>query len=456
MSFVQPDSRLRWGLVFIAAIFFGSLFFVRLHSFTKSIDVYAEDLDAGEELEGGTRNTEKTAAFLLMAVAAVYCIFAISGARVDVHWTLALLLAFHLLVCAASFLWSTNPPMTLRRVAMVLVCALVAIGLGRQFRLRELLVLNLFLAGGYAVVGLFAELALGTFQPFSPEYRFAGTVHPNEQGVLCGSLAVGSVLLAMDLRRYRLVLWGVAALAISGLLLTRSRTALVGTTCSFALAAMLLTPARYWPHFVVIGGFSLSSLVAFVAAAPAQFRGSVGATLLLGRGEGASSLTGRLPVWEGLIPYLSERPWLGFGYRAFWDKARVDDFRHITGGWQVPDAHNSYLEMVLSVGLIGAIPLFLAMLLAMAILARRAMRAGDIGAAFFAGLILSLFIGGFAEATLFNNSMFSCLMATCAVARLTLHRTAVDAPLADHSPTPVDQLETTEPRFGAERFEGAL
>ena len=66
----------------------------------------------------------------------------------------------------------------------------------------------------------------------------------------------------------------------------------------------------------------------------------------MGRSEGATNLTGRLPVWEGLLPHLKSNFWLGFGYRAFWDEARVEEFRDYTGGWQVPDSHNSYIEMV--------------------------------------------------------------------------------------------------------------
>jgi hypothetical protein len=69
------------------------------------------------------------------------------------------------------------------------------------------------------------------------------------------------------------------------------------------------------------------------------------------------------------------------------------------------------------------------MIIALTVFCKRAIREKDIASAFFAGLIISLFIGGVSEATLFNNSMFSCLMATCAIARLALHRGAIDPQL---------------------------
>lgn len=434
----------RWGLIALAIVFFGSLFFVRLHSFHKSIEVYNDDIDAGEELEGGTRNTEKTAAFLLMAAAGTYCIIATSGARYELRWSLVGLLGLHLAICLASVLWSTNPSMTLRRDAMVVVCAIAAAGIGRQLGYRELLIFMVGLASGYAALGVFAEVVIGTFKPLEAEYRFAGTVHPNEQGMLCGAAFVGAVLLAMEFRQFRLQLWGLAVAAAVGLLMSKSRTALAGTVGSLTLSCLLLMPLRYWPHCFTLGGFSLASLFAIAAAFPPRLLGGAGEFLLLGRGEDASNLTGRLPVWEALVPYITDRFWLGFGYRAFWDKARVEEFRDYTGGWQVPDAHNSYLEMILNVGVVGAAPLFLAMLFAVAIFARRAMKHFDVGTAFFAGLIFSLFIGGMTEATLFNNSMFSCLIATCAIARLALHKNAFDPPFVSisESPAPVPEPAT--------------
>ena len=88
-SVLSSAAAPRWGLVALAILFFGSLFYVRLHSFHKSIEVYAmDDVDAGEELEGGTRNTEKTAAFMLMAVVSLWCILTPSGARYEIRWLL--------------------------------------------------------------------------------------------------------------------------------------------------------------------------------------------------------------------------------------------------------------------------------------------------------------------------------------------------------------------------------
>lgn len=438
MSIASPGSMFsssaispRWGLIALAVLFFGSLFFIRLHSFDKSVNIYEmEDVDAGEELESGTRNIEKAAAFLLMAAAGGYCILSLSGAPYRLNWTLAMLLGLHLFICVASVIWSANASMTQRRVAMVCVCAITAIGIGRQFTYRELLIFMVGLASSYAALGVFAEAVLGTLRPWDEGYRFAGTVHPNEQGMLCGSIVVGAVLLSMEFRRWRVPLLALATAAALALVMTKSRTAMAASLASLLISTGLLMPRRYWPAIVGFGGFSAAGLAMVIASTPSRLLGGMKEVLLLGRSDDATNLTGRLPVWEGLVPHLQARLWLGFGYRAFWDKTRVEEFQDYTGGWQVPDSHNSYLEMVLNVGLIGAAPFFLAMLIALYLLGGRALRFNDVGAAFFAGLICSLFIGGFTEATLFNNSMFSCLIATCAIARLAFHREIWDVPLS--------------------------
>ena len=68
-----------------------------------------------------------------------------------------------------------------------------------------------------------------------------------------------------------------------------------------------------------------------------------------------STLTGRIPLWIVVTNQIVERPFLGYGYNAFWDSstysARIDDIF----GWDAPNAHNGYLEVLLGIGLLGLI-----------------------------------------------------------------------------------------------------
>jgi exopolysaccharide production protein ExoQ len=62
------------------------------------------------------------------------------------------------------------------------------------------------------------------------------------------------------------------------------------------------------------------------------------------------TLTGRVDIWAGLVPYAVQRPFLGYGFGGFWDrKSRAvvsDDYA---------EAHNGYLDTILNIGVVGLI-----------------------------------------------------------------------------------------------------
>jgi hypothetical protein len=67
------------------------------------------------------------------------------------------------------------------------------------------------------------------------------------------------------------------------------------------------------------------------------------------------TLTGRTDIWAFVIPDIFQRPLLGWGYAAFWTTdnpaaIQISDALR----WWVPQAHNGLLEILLSVGFIGA------------------------------------------------------------------------------------------------------
>ena len=67
------------------------------------------------------------------------------------------------------------------------------------------------------------------------------------------------------------------------------------------------------------------------------------------------TLTGRTDIWDNVMPYIYQRPWLGWGYAAFWSTLNpaawdIANALH----WFSPEAHNGLLELLLSGGLLGA------------------------------------------------------------------------------------------------------
>jgi exopolysaccharide production protein ExoQ len=69
------------------------------------------------------------------------------------------------------------------------------------------------------------------------------------------------------------------------------------------------------------------------------------------------TLSGRDQLWSAIMQMVNQRPLLGYGYEAFWyEKGQSSLSGLIWGmiGWDAPHAHNGLLEILLSLGWIGA------------------------------------------------------------------------------------------------------
>jgi len=68
------------------------------------------------------------------------------------------------------------------------------------------------------------------------------------------------------------------------------------------------------------------------------------------------SLTGRAELWEFVIDIASRRPWLGYGYGAFWygEKSASEPVWKAFA-WHPPNAHNGFIDLWVSIGFIGVL-----------------------------------------------------------------------------------------------------
>jgi exopolysaccharide production protein ExoQ len=66
------------------------------------------------------------------------------------------------------------------------------------------------------------------------------------------------------------------------------------------------------------------------------------------------TLTGRTTIWGTSLLLGMDHPWIGRGFNAFWlgDEGPSGEIRKLAG-WDVPSAHNGYLEIWLDLGLWG-------------------------------------------------------------------------------------------------------
>jgi exopolysaccharide production protein ExoQ len=67
-----------------------------------------------------------------------------------------------------------------------------------------------------------------------------------------------------------------------------------------------------------------------------------------------ATLTGRTTIWGASLVLGMDHPWIGHGFNAFWlgDEGPSGEIRKLAG-WDVPSAHNGYLETWLDLGICG-------------------------------------------------------------------------------------------------------
>jgi O-antigen ligase len=78
---------------------------------------------------------------------------------------------------------------------------------------------------------------------------------------------------------------------------------------------------------------------------------AAGALKALGR---SSDLSGRMELWHSVIAMIQKKPMLGYGFSGFW-RGASDESALVESqiGWSPVYAHNGYLEITLSLGVIG-------------------------------------------------------------------------------------------------------
>ena len=261
------------------------------------------------------------------------------------------------LFCIVSTAWSTNPGITLRRSAFLLLSTVIGLILGSDYNVPELVRL-------WAVASLIHIVLCCVFYIFMPSVLYSPsdmhalkglTTHKNIFGFEQGLALLCFLLVPFHhLKFLRIPLAVTAGLF---LVLSHSSGSLVATICALGVLPVLLLLSHRGMHripvtllsvaFVTGLGWLLSQNTSFVP------------TLL----SKDATLTGRTQLWSLVVVAIGHHPFAGYGYDAFWQGLQGDSLEIIRGvGWLVPTAHNGYLDLLLGVGSCGAIlflvPLF--------------------------------------------------------------------------------------------------
>lgn len=254
-------------------------------------------------------------------------------------------------IAVLSATWSVEPQVTLRRVLALIGTSLVGVHLASRFttyRQIELIAIALGIAAGLSVV--FA-LAL-------PSYGIESGMHAGawrgvyvQKNILGRMMALGVVASFMVFLKGVRVRWiAVAGLILSATLLVCSRSVSSMVIASAVIASTPLLRVSRWRYSLALPAFLTAAMLvgALVNVASTRFDGVLES---LGRD---SSLTGRTEIWPVVLQSIAKRPWLGFGYGAFWlgDRGESQSVA-ATLGWELPHSHNGYLDLCLDLGILG-------------------------------------------------------------------------------------------------------
>ena len=253
------------------------------------------------------------------------------------------------LLAVASTAWSLDPLLTVRRAIPLALTGLFGIYFASRFPLdRQLAILRLAM-----VAVALATVAIVVFVPSIGLDHTPGHA-ADWQGVFtqknaCGRimvLATAIVLFGSRMTRARLVSFAVFlfVLVMSG---SRGAWAIEGAILLIWTALQLAR--RSSARFRVILAITAPAIAVAVSAAVALQLPQL--MRLLGRD---ATLSGRTAIWPQVAHFIAQRPYLGYGYDAFWrgvsgPSLQIDTAVHFI----VEHAHNGFLEICLELGLAG-------------------------------------------------------------------------------------------------------
>ncbi len=157
------------------------------------------------------------------------------------------------------------------------------------------------------------------------------------------------LFLAITTRENRWFSWLGYVISLLLILLSRSTTSLgnfiiITGACLIYYRVLRLKYKMMIPILTFIGTLSVAFYVWFVNEADAVL-GTVGKD---------TTLTGRTELWPAVIEMIAKKPWLGYGYGAFWLDGNSESTTIVqTVQWNAPNAHNGFLDLWLGLGLLG-------------------------------------------------------------------------------------------------------
>jgi O-antigen ligase len=202
------------------------------------------------------------------------------------------------------------------------------------------------------------------------------------------------------------------------MLLTKSRTGNASTLTAIAAVFLVQAPlklkltAGFAALWMGLAGLWLLMVVGYDPLT--DFQGA----LLLGRAEESDTLSGRAFIWPLVTYFIGQRPWLGYGFESFWNASNIELVsEELT--WGVREAHNGYLDILLSTGIVGLTLAVLAVLAGLTVAARSSIRRRNPAYALPLGMLVFGLLSSWMESGMVNV-MLPPLLVGCCLLRMAL------------------------------------
>jgi exopolysaccharide production protein ExoQ len=296
---------------------------------------------------------QRRVALASLALFGILCLLRRLPVRGKVNGILGWLILTYFSLTILSVTWADDPLLTWRRVMILIMLTLGALGIARIFTLEDIIHLALFVTSATLITSVIAEISFGTFSLYSDSWRFAGVLHPIDQGWNCGIMAISSFAKFKSVRRKKIVYFGIIVVALIFLVLTKSRMPFAATIFAILVYWSLLS-SRLNKAAILIPVCILSILSYFFLED--YFKVLDGLLRTFGRGEEGEAtlgtLTGRLTLWKECLRMVSFRPLLGYGYNSY---LSPNHLKTITSaiGFTPSSPHSGYIDALFSLGVAG-------------------------------------------------------------------------------------------------------
>jgi len=248
--------------------------------------------------------------------------------------------------------WSDDPLLVIRRSGTVLGTTLLGIYLVARTDMTQLvaLLVKVYAVGAAASLLLIVTapaLAISDNATYVNAWRGVFS-DKNALGLSCGLGVIIAVYAFRNRYGSRLLSGFTIAASLLLLQLSVSRTPIV--VMAAALYAAILGSALRRRHGM---GLALGFVLGIVGLAAAGMIAADWQEALAALGRDAT-LTNRTKIWHYALVFMAHRPWLGYGFGAFWraDGVEANQFWALVE-FQAPHAHNAWLELGLGLGYAG-------------------------------------------------------------------------------------------------------